>query len=996
MIPEAKHVLRVIAKSLVISLLILALAYEASARFDSMVDYENFKQGSYGKVNDCSVTSILASIMTDPTKIFLALINPARLAPSGSSTSSNVCSSANVQNQDYFVIDTSELDNTILPTMISSKYTTTYTSGASEYNAHKATFQATVLALSFSGAFSGAASFAMVMTVLGVEFLKLIDLCSNFYVVQPYEYVARNLSSSCTSQTIQCAGSTSTTITPNGGSTCYWPPQTDCTGFYAYPPPNSINAPTPFTVPYFYTCDPTWDIDYNNGNGGQIPLGSQDDWMIGKARGYMGINSEYCTSVRSNYAQQNLIGKAVLEGYPGWYQVGCALGGWVDSSLCTSPFSTQARLTRPLTGGDEVTVTAGIATARLIGFYRTPSNTENSGGTNLYASDMSCSSANTTTTTTTAPTPPTSVQIGSGIRLCVASVDTLIPVLIGCSPVAPPGEDSLSTPYNALISGTRCEYITASVEPARSDLIALSKSLGSAPSSSSASVGIPVNQKAVQRFLASEFHFTSTVVGCLQDLLTRIFVPSGNNGTTVFQHVQDNFSQIVLAALTLYLCVTAIKVLIEGRVPKQGEIAIYILKFAIVYFFALGNVWYSPVEGGAGQGLYPALLELSDQITGWMIQMSNKYDIRGYCNYTFQGANIFSDRLITNLPGVSAQDFTIGFPGIQMTFWDLIDCKMANYWNLGSCDYTLGGIIVSWMFCATLLLSMNGAFFFGVAAIIYFVISFSILVRYVHIFILSMFVVTILVFTAPLFICFALFNATKEITKSWMSLIIAYTLYPAVVFVFVGIFFMSMDRVYYGIDPAQIAGVTTLKDACTGGNQQGIQNDQTGVTQPSTSVFCEMFASVYNYQDTCSASGISNSWINPSGFSINKFFNISLPQLNNSAINSAALEYEMLKLMLIVFLFYLISGSVTTFIGHLFNISDLSSHAQSGFGALASFSQTSKKYAGAAKKGYDLYQKYKKAKQASKGDQGGGGRAGGGRAGGGAAGAGGGGAVGRV
>ncbi|MDJ1257025.1 MAG: hypothetical protein MRQ12_06050, partial [Candidatus Midichloria mitochondrii] len=76
----------------------------------------------------------------------------------------------------------------------------------------------------------------------------------------------------------------------------------------------------------------------------------------------------------------------------------------------------------------------------------------------------------------------------------------------------------------------------------------------------------------------------------------------------------------------------------------------------------------------------------------------------GFCQYQLEGFNLFGEREIpvsaviqsTGTEGASSGYIlnqtlqpTMGFKDkVKITVWDLIDCKLLNYLNLGSCKYT--------------------------------------------------------------------------------------------------------------------------------------------------------------------------------------------------------------------------------------------------------------------------------------------------------------------
>ena len=411
----------------------------------------------------------------------------------------------------------------------------------------------------------------------------------------------------------------------------------------------------------------------------------------------------------------------------------------------------------------------------------------------------------------------------------------------------------------------------------------------------------------------------STVIGCMQDLLTKIFIDPGQSGSSFFAIVQSGLRNIVYAVLIIYLCMVGINVMIASKVPERGEVMMYIIKFALVVYFATGSVWYSLRNDGNKDGLYPALLSASQEIAGFFMVSQNDNDPIGFCRYNLGGSNIFQERLISTTTIGAGVKETIGTPGfIRMTIWDLIDCKLLNYLNLGSCRYDIAGLMGVWIIGAAFFGGLNG-FLLSIVSIIYCCMLLEVLFKFAHIFILSMFVLTILVLVSPIMVCFGLFNYTKSICSKWMSMILGYVLYPSLLFAFIALMLATFDSVYYGdlkLKSGLNAAFPEVVLAC----------------QNVDSIFCLTYKSLTN--DPCKTPGeIVHIFSEIKGFALFGKFT-----LFRSAFIGPYLD-AMLELMLFAFLFYLFMGSVTSFVAILTGVPDLSGMAAgggAGFGAMIS------------------------------------------------------------
>jgi type IV secretion system protein VirB6 len=483
------------------------------------------------------------------------------------------------------------------------------------------------------------------------------------------------------------------------------------------------------------------------------------------------------------------------------------------------------------------------------------------------------------------------------IRLCALAPYTMFPVKIGCGTIAPPAETSGVDPFiAAYVSGTRCEYLIRG----RDDLNSLGK----------AAIG-GVDQ-SVNRFLRSDLHMTSTVVGCIKDMLLQIFMksPSGSTGVAgakpFFQVVQERMKQIVLAALTLYVTLIGLKIMTAGQPPSRAEAVMYFVKFALVLYFATGDAWYAE-ESGKVVGLYPSILTISEELSSIFLEAQNVNDPLKMCYLNYRSHNILAnnDIITDTIPnGVS----TAGYPGfIKTTVWDLIDCKVTNYLSFGSCNYSVGGMMSAWITSGAIFTNFPVA----ICAFIYTLMIIITVFKFAHVFILSMFTITILVFLSPIFVVFALYEPTKGMFQKWMQMLIGYMLYPALLFAFVAIMFATFDAVFYGdLDITKLGGAQGTGDykaACTNVD----------------SIFCINVEQVgYNNPCEAAAKRLSDDLLESrkvTGFG--KYSKLS-------DAYTAKIRDALLKLMLFSLLFYLFLSSIIEFMAVLVGVQGFGEAAQ--------------------------------------------------------------------
>lgn len=527
---------------------------------------------------------------------------------------------------------------------------------------------------------------------------------------------------------------------------------------------------------------------------------------------------------------------------------------------------------------------------------------------------------------------------GGKVGLCVGTSDLLLPLEIGCVGVAPPIYNPQYDPQLIeIMDNTRCQYLMMP----RLDL------------QSFANDSSIVGQGSLARFLASDFHVTSTVVGCIKDLITAQVIPgpvSKAQGIgTFFQNIQSAFKQIAITLLVLYLSIIGIKLITSPQVPQKSEIMMMLLKFAIVAYLTTSNVWYS--NFGVNQtnnGLYGMIMDVSEEIGDMFLQILGYADPMRRCvgsvaapvnpsggsQPNYQVGAVLGEYLwpvqnspITissylcsgvdstgqptyllncdaNIPSLSSPSGTAGFgSNVKTTIWDMVDCRIANYLNFGNCQYSSSGMILMWIFgpsffsaIAGLIQGSSSSMVFFIVSSAYLVMLFLIIFKIVHIFILSFFVITLLVLMSPIFICFMLFPATYKMFESWRTYLIGYTIYPGLLFAFITIMFMTMDAVFFGY----VGGVANLNAT------EVAQNCSKDGSAPYCLIINSMQGQINSIPDPCMVTTDTyNMFSKEINLWVTTFRALNLPSITETDL------YKMLgKMLLFAVLFYQYMGKV--------------------------------------------------------------------------------------
>lgn len=496
----------------------------------------------------------------------------------------------------------------------------------------------------------------------------------------------------------------------------------------------------------------------------------------------------------------------------------------------------------------------------------------------------------------------------TGVQACLTLNTVMPPVLVGCGPLTPPKETIRPDPLLlAFVGGTRCSYIYGP----RNDLNALAGILN--PTDDNGHSGA-----SVRKFLSSPLHITSTVVGCAKDLIYKVVSQSGTNSS--LSSIQSNMRNIVFSVLTLYVALVGIKIMSSPDL-RRGEYIMFLMKFVLVVYFTTPSAWYPTSTNPNSLGILNALIYGSDEIGSYFTEAINVNDPVGMCRYQYNGANVLGERVI-NVGGTS----TPGFKGVRVTMWDLLDCKLLNYLNLGTCNYTLGGVVVAWIFSICLSFSFM-AMLFAIMMLIYAIIIIDMVFKLAQIFILSAIVIGVLVSISPICIVLSLFPFTKGIFDEWLRKLFGYMLFPALMTALLCMSIAAIDAVYYG--KLNIVSNSFNLNFSRPVNQLGA--DESAVIRSlcsginNSSLFCKTFS--YTGDPCGSTKGDLASM-----FSKDKKYILGFKMrvIDNNIVNDYLAV--VLPVMLIAWFFYMFTGSGMEIVSNLTGITGMDKMAK---GALA-------------------------------------------------------------
>lgn len=371
---------------------------------------------------------------------------------------------------------------------------------------------------------------------------------------------------------------------------------------------------------------------------------------------------------------------------------------------------------------------------------------------------------------------------------------------------------------------------------------------------------------------------TSMVVQCIKESLDNLVIGQGPlRRKTFLSNAQETLRNTVTAVLVLALVLFSIKVM-SGGVRNPPEMYMLILKFALVMYFTAGN----------GMSTYSRyLVDISNGLSDIVLKASS--ESKGICNYDV------NDYIYTN--GAKEERHNYLAP------WDKLDCRMLFYFGAPLSGVpgkvATGGIalVVTLLGAAPILLvagSVIGIIFAGgqvlvaLLAILMAVMMIMIILWATYTFILSFIALNVLIILSPLFIPMVLFQHTKGYFDGWIRELITYSLYPVLLFAFLSFMFIACDKIFF-------KGLTFDKKTLP-------VLDQKKVWFEIKDNMCN------NHPNTLACMLQKHSWKKSS---ILGLFDFTYLEFENSVLG------EVLKLSLILFLFYYFLGILPSIIAEL-------------------------------------------------------------------------------
>lgn len=312
-------------------------------------------------------------------------------------------------------------------------------------------------------------------------------------------------------------------------------------------------------------------------------------------------------------------------------------------------------------------------------------------------------------------------------------------------------------------------------------------------------------------------HFSTPIAQCVKETLENVFYnraghskclnfdeypssdgscPSGQYATTIdgFEHKVGNrvkqvsfFSTIqngLQAAVKMVLCLSlmfyGMNVLLgKANIGDKKDILIYIVKIGLVIYFATGDAWQTMFF----RGVYSTSSEFSRMV--FKIEADQLEIKRDGCQFgtisLHDGTQVSSGRTYP-----AGKEY--------LALWDTLDCKIAIYLGFGPqvSAANIASLVIAGYFTGAV------GLYFALSVMFFGVMMICATIRALHIFLSSCISIIIFVFISPIVIPTVLFKRTEGIFKGWLSELISFCFQPIILFAYIAIFVIVMDKSFIG------------------------------------------------------------------------------------------------------------------------------------------------------------------------------------------------------
>lgn len=247
-----------------------------------------------------------------------------------------------------------------------------------------------------------------------------------------------------------------------------------------------------------------------------------------------------------------------------------------------------------------------------------------------------------------------------------------------------------------------------------------------------------------------------------------------------FSKLQSKMRYLVQIVLSFSVCFFGFQILMgKVKFDKRKDIMVYLLKIAMVSYFALGDAWQSRFF----DGIYGASTALSELV--FKVRVDDKPNKRDGCQF----GKVFNQK------GIEVGNLMEYPKGKEyLMIWDSLDCKIMKFLGYGpsTSSASIATLIIASYFTGGI------GLYFAMSILIFAMIYIALTIRAIQLFISVGLAIIIYVFVSPIIIPLVLFEKTKNIFESWLTQLIGFCFQPIVLFAYLGIFITLSEQSMVG------------------------------------------------------------------------------------------------------------------------------------------------------------------------------------------------------
>ena len=353
--------------------------------------------------------------------------------------------------------------------------------------------------------------------------------------------------------------------------------------------------------------------------------------------------------------------------------------------------------------------------------------------------------------------------------------------------------------------------------------------------------------------------------------------------------IQRNFAFIIRIAMVFAIVMFGYNILLASpeMFAEKKVILMFVIKIGLVSFFTLDENWHKMFVN--------SLLKISSDLSE-ITFIPNKID--DGCTFPKHYYNLLQDLRdnAINLETFYKKTKELELKNIEKSYsyetrylriWDTLDCKLARAIGYGP---DINSDNFSKMIFAGFItgpLGITMAF----AGLAYGFMLISIILRSIHIAVMSIVGVILLLFVSPITITCVLFERTKGIFENWYKQMFGFILQPMILFAYLGLLLTIFDNIFLGdarfvkLTPANTTITEKLPDLdCS---DYGPNNS---IKPNNTSIYC-----IFNFQTYKKYTGL-------------EIFGLAFPVLQN--LNREKIN-TIIRAAIILFIFYQFLDKIT-------------------------------------------------------------------------------------